>query len=238
MIDVNKSNTMASGVNCGVCGRPLVYGTDSVERVCAICDKRGLTSIYCPEGHYICDTCHSKTALDVLRQVLSNTKETDPAAILEQVMAHPGVPMHGPEHHAMVPGAIIAAVRNAGYTIPPGAIERALERAAKVPGGSCGLYGDCGAAVGAGIAVSVLTSATPLTGKQRSLALGATAFALSRMLDDQPRCCKRATRTAIAAMVDYLHDHLNITLPKAKEYRCTYTPRNQQCTREQCQFYK
>jgi hypothetical protein len=37
---------------------------------------------------------------------------------LEQVMAHPLVPMHGPEHHAMVPAVIIAAVRNAGYPGP------------------------------------------------------------------------------------------------------------------------
>jgi hypothetical protein len=84
-------------------------------------------------------------------------------AILEKVMAHPSVPMHGPEHHIMVPCVIIAAVRNAGYTVPEGAIEKALERASKVPGGWCGLYGDCGAAVGVGIAVSVLTNATPLT---------------------------------------------------------------------------
>ena len=66
--------------------------------------------------------------------------------------------MHGPEHHAIVPGAIIAAVRNTGYPVPEGAIEKALERASKVPGGWCGLYGDCGAAVGVGIAVSVLTT--------------------------------------------------------------------------------
>ena len=112
-------------------------------------------------------------------------------------MAHPSVPMHGPEHHAIVPAAIIAAVRNTGYPVPEGAIEKAIERASKVPGGWCGLYGDCGAAVGVGIAVSVLTNATPLTGKERTLALGATSFALSRMLDSQPRCCKRASRTAV-----------------------------------------
>lgn len=228
---------MTSTENCGVCGRPLVYATESVDRVCALCGKAGHTLIYCPEGHYICDTCHSKTALEILRQVLSSTSDTDPAAILEQVMAHPAVPMHGPEHHAMVPGAIIAAVRNAGYSVPQGAIEKALERASKVPGGWCGLYGDCGAAVGAGIAVSVLTSATPLTGKQRSLALGATSFALARMLDDQPRCCKRATRVAIAAAVDYLRDRLNITLPKATHHFCLYTQRNQQCTKKQCPFF-
>jgi hypothetical protein len=145
--------------------------------------------------------------------------------------------MHGPEHHAIVPAAIIAAVRNTGYPVPEGAIEKAIERASKVPGGWCGLYGDCGAAVGVGIAVSVLTNATPLTGKERSLALGATSFALSRMLDSQPRCCKRASRVAVAAGAEYLEDKLNIKLKKSQRTSCAYTVRNQQCAKTECPYY-
>ena len=232
-----KSNAMASVNECGVCARPLVYSTKSVTKTCAICGKGEKTMIYCPAGHYVCDSCHSKTAIDVLHRILETTSSSDPLAILEKVMAHPSVPMHGPEHHAMVPGVIIAAVRNAGYTIPEGAIEKALERAGKIPGGWCGLYGDCGAAVGVGIAVSVLTNATPLTGPQRSLALRATSFALSRMLDDQPRCCKRASRTAVVAAVDFLKEHLNIILPLSEKPFCTYKPRNKQCAKEQCPYY-
>lgn len=223
--------------NCGVCGQPLVYATEPVEGVCSICGKTSRTLIYCPAGHYVCDACHSKAALDVLRTVLETTRSADPMIILEQVMGHPSVPMHGPEHHAMVPGAIIAAVRNAGYHVPDKAIEKALERAGKVPGGWCGFCGDCGAAVGAGIAVSVLTGATPLTGKQRTQALGATSLALSRMLDDQPRCCKKASRIAVAATVDFLRERLGIALPLSEKPRCTYTRRNQQCSRENCVFY-
>jgi hypothetical protein len=232
-----KNNTLVSLTNCGVCGRPLVYATEPRVLSCNLCGQEAHTLIYCPAGHYVCDACHSKAAIDVLRQILETTSLSDPVAILEQVMAHPSVPMHGPEHHAMVPGVIIAAVRNAGYPVPEGAIEKALERASKVPGGWCGLYGDCGAAVGVGIAVSVLTNATPLTGPQRSLALRATSFALSRMLDDQPRCCKRASRIAVGAAVDFLKERLNMTLPRSENTRCTYAARNKQCTKEQCPFY-
>jgi len=228
---------LASAINCGVCGKPLVYATESALRACSLCGKEERTLIYCPAGHYICDTCHSKSALDVLRQVLDTTQSTDPAAIIEQIMAHPAVPMHGPEHHSIVPVAIIAAVRNAGYPVPRGAIEKALERASKIPGGWCGLYGDCGAAVEVGIAVSVLTSATPLTGKERSLALAATSSALERMLDNQPRCCKRASRVAVRAAVDFLYNQLGISLPQSAKIVCSYPLRNQQCAREQCPFY-
>jgi hypothetical protein len=228
---------MESVNNCGVCARPLVYAAESVTKTCDICGKVEKTNIYCPAGHYVCDACHSKATLEVLKQVLASSKSTDPLEIIEQVMAHPSVPMHGPEHHAIVPAAIIAAVRNAGYPVPESALEKAIERASKVPGGWCGLYGDCGAAVGVGIAVSVLTNATPLTGKERSLALGATSFALSRMLDGQPRCCKRASRVAAEAAVEYLEDKLNIRLKKSQRASCTYTVRNQQCAKTECPYY-
>ncbi len=228
---------MKSTSNCGVCGRPLVYGTEPKELNCAICGKAGSSLIYCPAGHYVCDTCHSKSAIEVLRQVLSTTTSSDPVAILEQVMAHPAVPMHGPEHHVIVPAVLVTAVRNAGYSTPEGAVERAIDRASKVPGGWCGSHGDCGAAVGVGLATSVLASATPLTGKPRTLALGATCFALSRMLDEQPRCCKRASRLALLAAVDYLRQEMGITLPVSERPRCTYVARNAECAREQCPFF-
>ena len=232
-----KSHGLASTTDCGVCARPLVYGTQSVTKTCVFCGREEKALIYCPAGHYVCDSCHSKAALEVLRQVLSNTGSTDPAAILEQVISHPAVPMHGPEHHAIVPGAIVAAVRNTGYALPEEAVEKALERGSKVPGGWCGLYGNCGAAVGVGIAVSVITGATPLTGKPRTLALAATSFALSHMLDDQPRCCKRASRIAVRAAIEFLRDRLGITLPQSAKVKCAYTPRNRQCAQEACPFF-
>ncbi len=228
---------MASMTDCGVCGKTLVYATDPVVRSCDLCGAEQATLIYCPAGHFVCDACHGKTAMDAVRHVLATTTLADPVAILEQVMAHPGLPMHGPEHHAIVPGAIIAAARNAGASIPDGALEAALKRAAKVPGGWCGYYGTCGAAVGVGVAVSVLTTATPLKGKQRSLALGATSCALARMVDGDPRCCKRASLIAVRAAVDYLRDRLGIDLPAGDGVRCGYTARNAQCARERCDFF-
>jgi hypothetical protein len=237
MNDRAEPKALASAVNCGVCGQPLVYGTESVSRTCNLCGTEGSTLIYCPAGHYVCDKCHSRAAMDVLRHVLDATHSCDPAEIIEQVMAYPSVPMHGPEHHVIVPAAIVAAVRNTGYPLPEGAVDKALERAGKVPGGWCGLYGDCGAAVGAGVAVSVITGATPLTGKPRTLAMAATAQALSRMLDEQPRCCKRASRIAVQATVEFLRQRLGIDLPQAADARCTYYPRNRECARERCPYY-
>ncbi len=235
--DAKTVDALASMTDCGVCGKPLVYAADVVVRVCDLCGAEQTTMIYCPAGHFVCDACHGAAAMDVVRRVLATTTSCDPAAILEQVMAHPGLPMHGPEHHAIVPGVIVAAARNKGVPVPDGSLETALKRAAKVPGGWCGYYGACGAAIGVGIAVSVLTGATPLRGEQRSLALAATSQALVRMIDGQARCCKRASWTAVEVAVEFLRDHLAIDLPAGDPARCVYTWRNAQCARELCPFF-
>jgi hypothetical protein len=228
---------MQSKENCGVCGQSLVYDTAESERTCTFCGKNFNTLIYCPQGHYVCDACHSQGALDVLREVLSRTTSRDPVEILEKVMAHPSVPMHGPEHHAMVPAIIVAAVKNAGYPVPENAVEKALERGAKVPGGWCGIYGVCGAAIGVGTAVSVITGATPLTGPTRALANEATAYALRNTIDGGPRCCKRASRKALEAAIEFLKTRMDIDLNITTESKCQYTKRNRECIREACAYY-
>jgi hypothetical protein len=229
---------MESKENCGVCGKPLVYGTKEVSKRCDFCGKEFPTLIYCPEGHYVCDACHSRGALDILRDVLKTTASADPIEILEKVMAHPAVPMHGPEHHAMVPAIIVAAVKNAGYPVPEGAVDEAIERGSKVPGGWCGFYGACGGDIGVGTAVSVITGATPLTGKTRALANEATAFALNKMIDGGPRCCKRASRKALEAAVEFLKTRMNIDLSTTPMVKCRYVQRNRECIREACPYYE
>lgn len=228
---------MKSAENCGVCGQLLVYGTEEVSRRCVFCGKEFSALIYCPEGHYVCDDCHQRESLDILRRVLESSTSIDPLEILETVMSHPAVPMHGPEHHAMVPAIIVAVVKNASYPVPEEAVEKALARGAEVPGGWCGFHGVCGAAMGVGTAISVLTGATPLTGRARALANEATAFALSQMLDGQPRCCKRASRRALEAAVEFLDTRMGITLGKGQKIKCAYVERNRECIRKDCAYY-
>ena len=228
---------MKSRDNCGICGTPLVYQTDPTSMTCVFCKQKRTTNIYCPEGHYICDSCHEREALDILRQVLNTSTSASPNEILEAVMAHPSVPMHGPEHHAMVPAVIIGAARNAGYSIPQEAVEQAILRGAKIPGGWCGFYGACGAGIGVGTAVSIITKATPVTGKERSLAIEATSYTLNKLTDGHPRCCKRESRKALEAAVEFLRNKMDMTLDKGQSIKCNYSHRNQECAKENCDYY-
>jgi hypothetical protein len=230
--------TMQSMENCGVCGKPLVYGTEEVALTCVFCGREFKSLIYCPDGHFVCDECHSCGALDIIREIMHSTKSANASEILEKILSHPSVPMHGPEHHAIVPAVIIAALRNAGYAVPEDAIDKALSRGSKVPGGWCGSHGVCGAAIGVGIAVSVLTKATPLTGETRALANEATMYTLNRLIDGQPRCCKRASRMALDAAVDFLRERMGIKLEKGETVACNCPERNKECIREKCRYYK
>jgi len=88
----------------GCAANPLSMPQNQSAAHAVLCGKEGAALIYCPAGHYVCDQCHSRAAMDVLRQVLDTSQSCDPAEMIEQVMAHPSVPMHGPEHHVMVRG--------------------------------------------------------------------------------------------------------------------------------------
>ena len=76
-----------------------------------------------------------------------------PLDLLEAMMSLPGVEMHTPEHHFMVPAALLTAAHSVSGR-DRSALERdlnaALSRSKRVPGGSCGDCGWCGAAGGAG----------------------------------------------------------------------------------------
>ncbi len=223
--------------NCGVCGTPLVYATEDLPVKCSICGKESRAQMYCALGHYVCDSCHREKTVEILRLLLRDITARSPSKIAELIMANAEVPMHGPEHHAIVPAAVVAAARNAGYNIPDKALETAIKRGSLIPGGWCGFLGNCGAAVGVGIAVSVLTQATPLSGKQRSLAMEATSRALANLCNDEPRCCKFAVRNALETAVQFLDEKLQIKLEKMDDIVCQYSERNKECNPNTCPYY-
>jgi len=224
---------------CFFCGQPLLYLKQTQLQTCAYCGKQEANAITCPHGHYVCNQCHSLDALGVIRNTLLHSQGTVPEELAELLMQHPAIAMHGPEHHALVPAVLVAAVANQLQLEEKAVLlEEAITRGSRVPGGHCGYYGACGAGIGAGIALSVLAGATPLKKEEWSWANRATAMALERMADvGGPRCCKRCTMLAIEAGREALARFLQIELPVAKEWKCHYYQRNSQCLGRQCPFW-
>ena len=225
---------------CLVCGDRLEYGTVPGRATCYFCGDSYETETICPQGHFVCDRCHRAPAEEIISAYCSSTAETDPTAITRTLMDTPQVKMHGPEHHFLVPAALIASYCNVTKKpdLKSRKIEQAHSRAELVKGGFCGSHGDCGAAVGTGIFVSLVTGATPLSREEWRLSNLVTAKSLEAIaLHGGPRCCKRNAFLAIMAAADFVKEHLGVSLPIKKPIQCTYSPLNAECLMADCPFY-
>lgn len=146
-----------------ICGAELVYNSLGTERRCAVCGRESAGNAVCANGHYVCDECHAYGAFAAIIPELYKSREKNPLLILDSVMDLPSVHMHGPEHHVIVPLVLLTALRNNGGDISyDEAMREAYRRASKLPGGTCGFWGVCGAAAGAGIFASLLLGSSPL----------------------------------------------------------------------------
>jgi hypothetical protein len=152
------------------------------------------------------------------------------------VFSLPALKMHGPEYHSLVPAILVTAAQNASGEKNIPQIAEALSRGRDFKGGSCGLYGVCGAAAGAGIAYSVLSRATSMKGRERSGAneiAGKALIAISANVG--PRCCKREAVTTIqsfAQSTPYFED-VQIT-----DYVCSQSAQNRDCIGTACPFFQ
>ena len=132
--------------DCLICGAELVYNSLGTERRCAVCGRESAGNAVCANGHYVCDECHAYGAFAAIIPELYKSREKNPLLLFDSVMDLPSVHMHGPEHHIIVPLVLLTALRNNGGDISyDEAMREAYRRASKLPGGTCGFWGVCGA---------------------------------------------------------------------------------------------
>lgn len=223
---------------CMVCAAELVYANEAVEKSCYFCGSRQNTNSECCNGHFICDSCHQQEGIRVIRHICLNTKEKDMIALLSTIRSHPSVPMHGPEHHGMVPGVILAAFRNSGGDISRQTIGAGIDRGSNVPGGACGFWGSCGAAIGAGIAAALILDATPLTPNPRQQAQEFTARILSSISEiTGGRCCQRETWLALSQTARLSAEFFSIRMHADSTLHCDQYQQNRECIRKQCPLW-
>ena len=162
----------------------------------------------------------------------------NPLAILHDLMMLPDCPLHGPEHHTLVGSALLTAYKNSGGKIDlPNALAAMHARAQKVPGGACGYWGACGAAISSGMFLSIVTDSTPLGGHEWGLCNLMTSATLKSIGSiDGPRCCKRNSTLSILQAVQFVKDHLGVEMDIAP-VPCIYSSQNGQCIGTRCPFH-
>lgn len=225
--------------DCMVCGNALSYNTKTVKATCHYCSRECRANIRCPDGHFVCDQCHQKEGLAIIRQICLKSNEVDMITLLKKIRAQHTIPMHGPEHHAMLPGIILATARNSGLKVSNGDILTGIERGSKVPGGSCGYMGNCGAATGVGIAFAVLCEATPLTPDGRQKAQSATAQILTKIAKTKAgRCCQRESYIALCEVAKLSEQLTAVKLKADDSLACSQYDDNRECIRKQCLLWE
>lgn len=233
------SGAPVHNTGCLICGAGLVYSETPQERCCALCGGKSSSQAECTDGHHVCDSCHCLPALELIELSCRASSDPDPIRLADALMGNPAIKMHGPEHHFLVPAVLITAwCTTHGDDRKAEKLEAARKRAEDVKGGFCGFHGTCGAAMGAGIACSVLTGATPLATGEWRLSNLMTAACLTAIGEaGGPRCCKRDTFLAILVGRDFLNQHLDAGLPVGAKPVCTFWADNRECLMGHCPFY-
>ncbi|NEU05728.1 DUF5714 domain-containing protein [Clostridium senegalense] len=232
---------MENKFNCLICSEELEYFDESKEMDCYFCKKKFSANASCKSGHYVCDSCHSLGAFEIIREYCLKSNSINPMEMALDLMKHPSVKMHGPEHHYLVPAVLVTAYLNSigDRTNLEKLLNEGEKRAKNVLGGFCGFYGACGAAVGTGIYISLILGASPLSEEKWGLSNLITAKALEKIASfGGPRCCKRDTFLALETAVDFTKEKLNVQLKKKENLKCNYSKINDQCLKDRCKFHK
>jgi SAM-dependent methyltransferase len=223
---------------CMVCGAPIRYSSGEREVRCEYCRGRFLSAAVCASGHYVCDACHTEDGLALIERICGTTRETDMTRLLRRIRAHRAVRLHGPEHHAMVPGIILATCRNRGGALPEESIRTGIRRGAAVPGGACGFMGSCGAAVGVGIAFSLILESNPLTPEARSRTQTVTSIVLAEIARfEAARCCQRDCYIALKKAAELSKDVLPVALLAGETLDCEQADQNEECIGSACPLF-
>jgi hypothetical protein len=177
--------------------------------------------------------------MDYIEKYCAGAGETDPSEIAVRIMKNPKIKMHGPEHHFLVPAALLASYCNATgkRDALPAMLAEARKRAKNVLGGFCGFYGACGAGVGTGIFVSVMTGSTPLSGNEWGLCNLMTSESLASIAEGGgPRCCKRDSFRALESAAAFLKERFGVIIPLGA-IKCVFSAMNKECKKDGCKYY-
>jgi hypothetical protein len=173
--------------------------------------------------------------LEVIERICLGTNEIDMIALLEEIRKHPVLPMHGPEHHALVPGIILSTYRNLGGKITDSTIQTGIRRGSQVTGGYCAFMGACGAALGVGVAFSLILDANPLKADARKSVQTATQQVLAEIaVLRAPRCCQRDSWIALRKAADLSKVLFPLKLHAVASLRCLQSGENAECVGEDC----
>jgi MoaA/NifB/PqqE/SkfB family radical SAM enzyme/SAM-dependent methyltransferase len=220
---------------CLICGEPIIILQQPRRVYCHYCRKEHRVESLCQNDHFVCDQCHIRVAVDQIKDFCLKTEEKDVLKNLMQIRSYPNFPMHGPHHHPMIPGILLAGYRNNGGQVTEDQIITGIERGSLVPGASCAFFGIDGAAVGVGIAFSVILSATPYSAQERQL-VQKIVNRVSAKISAYPaaRCCLRESYIAFKEAEQISRELTPVTIMAQENIQCDQFRETDYCSGKSC----
>ncbi|MEM2135458.1 MAG: DUF5714 domain-containing protein [Candidatus Jordarchaeaceae archaeon] len=221
---------------CNICNK--VLHPTSEELKCIYCKEFSVADYTCDDHHFVCENCRLALPEELVLKTCERSEIKNPYELANLIMKHPAIPMHSPIHHYLVPAVLLTSIKNGGYDLPSRAVRIAIKRGKKIPYGTCGSWGVCGAGAGVGITISVLTGATYKSDTERSESLdasGESLLSISKL--GGPRCCKASVYASIKSAINFLEKKFKIKLPSNFE-GCLFSSNNEECKKDKCVYYK
>lgn len=226
-------------ITCPICDEERKPLDALVDKECEVCHKSYQADMVCDNGHYVCYSCRQKLVRDKIIEHCLQSKSENPFEIELELMKLPGVLMHGPEHHLLTTASLLTAYANqTGREDLAELLKLANERSIEVPGAACAFWGVCGAAIGAGIYISILTESTPFstdTWKTTGQLTAKCADEISKQ--GGPRCCKRDSFLALREAIKYSNDNFGTHFEIPKDIKCEFYVNNKECKGKECEFF-
>ncbi len=226
-----------------VCARALTYLTHAEEMKCDYCQRSSRGYMRCTEGHYVCEDCHNKDALRIIKEVSFTNRWKDPLETAELMMSIPSLPMLGCQHAWIVGGALMSALKN---TCPDVIDNRDIAEvfnriAEQAKGGYCGLTGLCGITVAVGACVSLLSKSVCGTDKEQRITMNAVAK-IARIISELtgPSCCKAYARASIESSIGIFQEDFGINLHISNSMsKCLYVEYHPHgCRGQKCPYFE
>lgn len=227
---------------CTICNKDKIFFDEEILEIkkCDICQEEFEADSNCENNHYVCHMCRQKDAREAIIAHCLTSEHKEPYPLVLELMELPEVAIHGPEHHLLLTAALLTAYCNEKdrQTDLSELLLEANERSMNVPGGACGFWGVCGAAIGSGIYMSIITESDPYAEDEWKTTGQLTAHCANAISKEGgPRCCKRDTFLSLTEATQYSNEKLDTHFDVPKQIRCEFYPNNKECKLRKCPFF-
>lgn len=225
---------------CVLCGDDLEKINTPIDTICDYCGQKGKVTHECNSNHFICDKCYNINAFEFITNECMKYTGNDPLQLAVKIMNSPVINMHGVEHHYIVPAVLLTTSYNiqGKRDLLKEKLQIIEDRASRETSHYCTFNaGTCGAAFGTGVYLSVFNDRSLGDEDEWSEANHIIAESLKKVASSPgPRCCKRDTYLSLIASVEFMNDKYALNI-QTSEPKCTFSLRNKNCGREECEFY-